>query len=406
MSDKYSSTAKRLRLIVIMASTAAAIAFGSSTATAGAEEDGAGIITALRQETDGAGFTASIELQGNPDTRLVYLHNPERIALDMMRTVPAVDLPAIKRNKLVTDLRHGLVARDRYRLIFSVAEPVQASTEVSKEGDDTVLTLRLKPGGETVGSIATAPVPASAETKADEIAGDGKLVVVVDPGHGGIDTGAISKDKTLEKNVNLDFALALRDALVKRGGIDVVLTRANDTFIPLAERSAIARRARADLFISMHADSIRYGTLRGATVYTLSERASDALSREIADSENSADRFADPEWRQDQPEVFDILLDLTRRETVSFSEHFATDLVGTLEDHDIGLIKNPKRSAGFRVLKAPDVPSVLLEIGYLSNSDDEKLLLSPEWRGRATEAVAAAIESFLKRRSPVAVNPD
>ena len=220
------------------------------------------------------------------------------------------------------------------------------------------------------------------------------LKVVLDAGHGGVDKGAVSKSGTLEKEINLAMALALRDALQARGDVEVTLTRDDDTFIPLEERAAIGRRERADLFISIHADSIRYADLRGATVYTLSETASDELSREIAASENAADRFAGEEWQRDEPTVFDILLDLTRRETVSFSEHFASSLVRDLRREDIRLINRPKRSAGFKVLTAPDVPSVLVELGFLSNREDEKLLTDAAWRKDTAAAIARAVMDF------------
>ncbi len=148
--------------------------------------------------------------------------------------------------------------------------------------------------------------------------------------------------------------------------------------------------------VSLHADSIRYKDLRGATVYTLSEKASDSLSRELADVENSADRFAGPEWDQDAPEIHDILVDLVRRETEALSEHFAIRLVSDLRTGEIRLINNPKRSAGFRVLRAPDVPSILLEMGYLSNPDDEQDLKSAEWQKRLARLLARSIADFAR----------
>ena len=202
--------------------------------------------------------------------------------------------------------------------------------------------------------------------------------------------------------MNLAFALSLRDALAKDPKVRVLLTREDDRFIPLTERSEIARRAKADLFVSMHADSIRYRDIRGATVYTLSEKASDTLSLEIADSENSADRFAGPEWRAGKTGG---LRHSRRPHTTrddSFSEHFAAELVEAFDDHKIRLIKNPKRSAGFRVLMAPDVPSVLVEIGYLSNAEDEKLLLKKDWREDTTSAISRAVLDFLQNRTPLA----
>ena len=156
----------------------------------------------------------------------------------------------------------------------------------------------------------------------------------------------------------------------------------------------MAKRADCVDFISLHADSIRYKELRGATIYTLSERASDRLSLEIAANENEADRFGGANYDPEVPEVFDILADLTRRETVGYSEHFASSLLEKMKRSNIRMIKNPKRSAGFLVLKAPDVPSVLIEMGFMSNAEDAKLLSDESWRTKTMGTVAEAITEF------------
>ncbi|MCB1453525.1 MAG: N-acetylmuramoyl-L-alanine amidase, partial [Rhizobiaceae bacterium] len=166
-----------------------------------------------------------------------------------------------------------------------------------------------------------------------------------------------------------------------------------DTFLRLDERVRIARQHGANLFISVHADTIRYKGVRGATVYTVSDQASDAEAAALAARENLSDELAGLSIEDENHEVSDILMDLIRRETQSFSVRFARTLVGSLSD-EIELIKNPHRHAGFRVLRAPDVPSVLLELGYLSNKDDEKQLLDPAWRLKAIDSVTAAIRSF------------
>ena len=177
-----------------------------------------------------------------------------------------------------------------------------------------------------------------------------------------------------------------------------MLTRERDDFLRLDERVRFAREHAADLFISIHADTIRLKGIRGATVYTVSDRASDAEAAALAQRENLADQLAGIEIEEENHEVADILVDLVRRETHSFSIRFARSLVGELST-SVELIKNPHRSAGFKVLRAPDVPSVLVELGYLSNAKDEAQLIDPDWRDKAAERISAAIALFAAERT-------
>ncbi|ALE03797.1 N-acetylmuramoyl-L-alanine amidase family protein [Bartonella ancashensis] len=217
--------------------------------------------------------------------------------------------------------------------------------------------------------------------------------VVLDPGHGGIDSGAKGVTGVLEKDVTLAFARAVRDALKKYNNINVILTRDSDVFLRLKERVQKAQRFNADLFVSIHADTINTPFLRGSTVYTLSDKASDAMAKTLAESENKVDLlggFPTEEFS----EVTDILIDLARRETHTFSINFADRIILNLSQDDIHLINNPHRYADFQVLKAPDVPSVLIEIGYLSNEEDEKLLNDSEWRKKMASSIARSIYQF------------
>jgi len=220
---------------------------------------------------------------------------------------------------------------------------------------------------------------------------------MLDPGHGGVDSGTISPSGALEKDVVLAFAFELKKKLEASGKVDVAMTRQDDTFVPLGDRVRIARDQAADLFVSIHADSVRQNDVRGATIYTLSDRASDQEAAALADKENASDAVAGLDLDRQTDEVSDILIDLTRRETKNFSVSFANNLVSELSS-TTRMIRNPHRFAGFRVLKAPDVPSVLVEIGYLSNEQDEKLLTSAEWRGRVTDAIGAAVTRFFGRK--------
>lgn len=360
------------------------------------------IVTAIAEVSGTQGYGLDIDVEGTAKPRLVLLRNPYRVALDFDDTLSAAKLPDVSDNALVKDLRHGLVGADRYRLILTLTQAVQPDLAVTSRGTASRVALRLKPASDE--AFVAAPVATIAPPRSGKTEEAKPFIVVLDPGHGGIDKGATGEKGTEEKTVNLAFGMALRDALAKFPGVKVLMTREDDTFIPLNERAAIARRAGANLMVSLHADSIRYKDLRGATVYTLSEKASDSLSRELADVENSADRFAGPEWDQDAPEIHDILVDLVRRETEGLSEHFAVQLVADLRNGEIRLINNPKRSAGFRVLRAPDVPSILLEMGYLSNPEDEQDLKSAEWQKRLAGILARSIAEFAGR-VPVAHQP-
>jgi N-acetylmuramoyl-L-alanine amidase len=222
---------------------------------------------------------------------------------------------------------------------------------------------------------------------------------VIDPGHGGIDSGAVSRSGVLEKSVVLQFALEFAQALRATGRFEVQLTRDDDVFIPLAGRVRFAQNAGAELFISVHADSlVRHPDLRGATVYTLSERASDEIAQQLVDNERRSDMLAGMDVRSTATsEVADILIDLTRRETTHYSLGFAQDLVSELAT-STRMVTNPHRSAGFRVLKAPDIPSVLLELGFLSNDDDERLLTDSQWRARTVVSLTTAVERFFEQR--------
>jgi N-acetylmuramoyl-L-alanine amidase len=239
---------------------------------------------------------------------------------------------------------------------------------------------------------------------------DRRPVIMLDPGHGGVDPGANAAGGMFEKDIVFAFARKLKEKLEAEGHYRVLMTRDEDVFIPLGDRVRIARAARADLFISIHADSISGGPeVRGLTVYTGSERASDPDSARLADRENKADSVAGVESGDGPAEaVSDILKDLTQRETRALSHGFATRLVNELENV-ARLNKNPQRQAGFRVLRAHDIPSVLVELGYLSSRKDFDLLVSDEWRDRSTAAMADAVNRFfatrLARQGPAPVSP-
>ncbi len=278
-----------------------------------------------------------------------------------------------------------------FRMAHEADTAARPEAAAAPEADDPVQTATAmplpvpKPGTEAPATAAERPAPAKRA--------DGKRVIVIDPGHGGIDPGAIGIRRTKEKDVVLAFSRALRDKLRGNKNYEVVLTRDDDTFLSLKQRVKVARQNQADLFIAVHADTVRGASVRGATLYTVSEKASDAEAEALAQKENRADIIGGMDLGTENEEVTDILIELAQRETKNHSIFFAKKAATQLQlvTHMTG---KPTRSAGFVVLKAPDVPSVLLELGYLSNKADEALLVSPKWQAQVTEAMAKAIDTY------------
>ena len=366
-------------------------------------------MTGYRMAGDAVHTRIVMEFDREPDIRWFLLRGPNRLVVDLPRTDFAIGAKDLKPHGLVRLVRYG-GRENGARLILTGKGPFLVDKlDVLKNEDgpgyriaidmsaasDRQFEEALSIQAETTGSTVAAG-------KADRVAAaskaDHRFTVVIDPGHGGIDGGAEGLNGTVEKDVTLAFARELRDKLAAAGKYDVFLTREGDDFLRLDERVRIARQHGADLFISIHADTISLKGIRGATVYTVSDKASDPEAQALADRENLSDQFADMEIKDDSQEVTDILIDLIRRETHSFSMSFAHTLVGQLST-TVGLINNPHRSAGFRVLKAPDIPSVLVELGYLSNAKDEAQLVDPGWRGKAAQSISNAIALFASARA-------
>jgi N-acetylmuramoyl-L-alanine amidase len=223
--------------------------------------------------------------------------------------------------------------------------------------------------------------------------------IMLDPGHGGKDPGAIGGAGTYEKHVALAAALELQKQLASTGRFKVELTRTRDVFIPLEQRVAMAQRRGALLFVSMHADALDNHSVRGASVYTLGDRATDAQTAALAVRENASDRFAGPGFKGVAPEVARILSSLVRQETRSGSVRMAHGVVSEL-GRDLPLLQNPQRQAGFMVLKAADIPSILLEMGFMSNRTDEAALRRPDHRAKVAAAMKRAIERYFAALPP------
>jgi N-acetylmuramoyl-L-alanine amidase len=229
-------------------------------------------------------------------------------------------------------------------------------------------------------------------------------LVMLDPGHGGKDPGAIGVSGTYEKQVSLATALELKRQLEAGGRYRVELTRLKDVFIPLDDRVDRAQRHGAALFVSMHADALSDHSVRGASVYTLAQTASDAQTAALARTENSADRFIGGQWQGTSPEVSRILASLVRQETRTGSVRIARNLVGSL-DQDLPMLQNPDRHAGFVVLKAADIPSVLVEMGFMSNPRDEAALRLPDHRRMVAVAMKRAVDAYFAGVGHVAAWP-
>jgi len=301
--------------------------------------------------------------------------------------------PARIANASVLDAANGQPPR----LVLEFAEVDRATFVQSLAGDGRPeLRPAIADAADTAAAAAAAvPVKPAAPP-------DTRPVVVIDPGHGGIDNGTQSGGES-EKNLVLGFGLALRDRIEKAGKYRVVMTRTDDTFIPLADRVKIARNQSAALFVSIHADALprHEGDAQGATIYTLSDHASDMEAERLAEAENKADAIGEVNLTEEPTDVADILIDLAQRETRTFSNRFARLLVREMKS-TVRMYKHPLKSAGFKVLKAPDVPSVLIELGYVSNKGDLEHLVSENWRSRTVGSMAQAIDAFFAKRLAVA----
>jgi N-acetylmuramoyl-L-alanine amidase len=312
----------------------------------------------------------------------------------------------MKARGLVKNVRYGPLSEGTSRLVLTAKGPfsvdkVDVIAEDAGEGFRLAVDLSASSNRKFDQALADQAQTTGSTTAAGKADRLGKpkaetakhFTVVIDAGHGGIDGGAEGVKGTVEKTITLTFARELKEKLAATGKYDVYMTRDSDEFLALDERVRIARQYGADLFISVHADTINRKGIRGATVYTVSDKASDAEAQATADRENLSDALAGIDVKQEDHAVADILVDLIRRETHTYSVRFARSLIDELSP-TIELINNPQRSAGFKVLKAPDVPSVLVELGYLSNAKDEQQLCDPVWRGKAADRIASAIDLF------------
>ena len=384
---------------------------------------------------------AAADLPVASDARLAGDAKQTRFILDLDKTITfqaftladpyrvVVDIPQISfqlapgtgnaGRGLVKAFRYGLVMPGGSRLVLDLAGPAKIANSYVLEaanGQPPRLVLELeevdranfvqllspesrpelKPAVVEAKAAVAMPDAAAAAKPVEPL--DARPLIVIDPGHGGIDNGTQSSGE-MEKNLVLGFGLALRDRIEKSSKYRVVMTRTDDTFIPLNDRVKVARNRSAALFVSIHADALprREGDAQGATIYTLSDKASDAEAERLAEAENKADAIGGVNLTDEPTEVADILIDLAQRETRTFSNRFAHVLMGEMKT-TVRMHKHPLKSAGFRVLKAPDVPSVLVELGYVSNKGDLEHLMSEDWRTKTVGSMAQAVDAFFAKR--------
>ena len=369
--------------------------------------------------TEAGGVTRLVvDLSAPVAMAAVLTEGPDRLVIDLPEINVQVDPAAGRLGPrgvgVVRAFRFGLFAPGRSRIVADLAGPValrRAEVVSIAGGDASRLTVELSRSDRAAfHAAARRPEPGPADTRravpvadGEGAAADGaatpdrRPVVVIDPGHGGIDPGASGVLGAVEKDVVLGFSSALAARLSAGGHYRVVMTRHDDSFVSLSARVGMARDAEAALFISVHADTLSDGSVTGATVYTASDRASDAEAARVAATENQADAAAGLDDAPKAAEVSDILFDLARRETRTYAHQFQHTLTGYWAKI-ARLNRNPERAAGFKVLQAPDVPSVLLELGYLSSGQDVRTLGSAEWRAKAVDGVSAAVDAFFAGR--------
>ena len=376
-----------------------------------------------------------LDLDQGVDFAVFTLPDPYRVVLDLPEVGWSLDLASLPENQgQLLKMRYGLFTPGTSRMVFDVKGPVDVQKSFMLkpvDGQRWRLVLDLAPTSETeflenlaaqreadrkklddlVASAAAAPTPSSppsspASQASPEVApsgaevamlpprkpsAPGRRIIAIDAGHGGVDPGTIGYSKTYEKHVTLALARELKKQLEATGRYKVVMTRDRDIFLRLRDRVKVAREAGAELFISIHADSVRNRKTRGLSVYTLSETASDKEAAKLAAKENKADVIAGIDLTAESTDVSNILLDLAQRETMNQSARFAKELVGELR-REVKLLRNTHRFAGFAVLKAPDMPSVLVEAGFLSNRQDERNLQSSAYRGKLAGAIVRGVD--------------
>jgi N-acetylmuramoyl-L-alanine amidase len=391
--------------LAFLGALVAAAGWAAGAPMAFAAPDSFPLATDVRLGGDETQTRFVMDLSRKIDLHVFTLADPYRVVVDIQQITFRLPAKAGESGRgLIKAFRFGLVMPGGSRIVIDLGKPARVEKAFvvdPAEGAPARLVLELaatdregflrKVAFDQRFARAQAPLPPEQKSSS----GDVRPLIVLDPGHGGIDTGTKGSNGQVEKDIVLDFAKRLREKVESLGKYRVLLTRSDDTFVPLADRVRFAREAAAALLISIHADWLprREGDAQGATVYTLSETATDPAAARLAEQENRADVIAGVDLKDQPDDVAGILIDLAQRETKTFSTEFAHKLVGTIK-RTTRLHKEPLKSAGFRVLRAPDVPSVLVELGYVSNKEDLQSLLSDNWRDRTADSMTTAIDGY------------
>ena len=406
---------RAIAIAITLACTTLGAPSGAAAENGGREAapsgDSQSVATDIRIGGDDKQTRFVVDLSRKIDITAFMLADPYRVVVDLPRTTFKLPANTGERARgLVKAFRYGLIMQGGSRIVLDTKAPVRLEKAFvidAAEGQPARLVLDLVATDRASFmrniTLANRSAQQSASARPSDappkVEGDARPLIVIDPGHGGIDNGAKGTGGELEKDVVLAFALTLREKLEAQGKYRVAMTRSEDEFIALGERVRFARSRNAALFLSVHADALpkREGLAEGATVYTLSENASDAEAARLAETENKADVIAGVDLTAEPDDVANILVDLAQRETKTFSMQFARTVVEELKSA-ARLHKHPLKSAGFKVLLAPDVPSVLVELGYMSTKDDLKQLTSANWRARTAQALAQAVDAYFTPR--------
>ena len=349
-----------------------------------------------------------LELTSEVKPKILLISNPYRIVLDLPQTEFLVSMAQRQEVGVVKNYRFGLFEPGVSRLVIDLASPAVVARNFTLMPIDQKphrLVLDFRPASDdefAAAALATRATQSSPEKAFENTAvryqenGDKEFTIVVDAGHGGVDPGAIGKNGFYEKTVALAAAKELKNALEAFDDYRVVLTRDTDVYLSLKQRVAIARQVAGDLFISIHADSIKNQDIRGGHVYTLSEKASDKAAQVLAEKENQSDVIAGFDLEEHPADVSSILVSLAQRETNNSSAKAANSIVDEWKSRGLTLLRKPHRQAGFAVLKAPDIPSVLVELGFLSNREEAYMLSHASTRIPLIEALAQSLHNYIQ----------
>ncbi|SMX44793.1 N-acetylmuramoyl-L-alanine amidase [Maliponia aquimaris] len=371
-----------------------------------AAQEAAGLVrlTKAQLEDRSGGIELTLGLSQGVPWRLFTLTDPYRLVIDFSEVDwQEADPRAIDQSEAVTELRMGLFRPGWSRLVAELTVPLvvnSAEMRVQPDGAGAELRVALAPGAPEAFAARAGQPPDPAWVRMRPVARrtapdpDRPLTIVLDPGHGGIDPGA-QRDDVTEADLMLQFALDLREVLLRAGDYKVVLTREEDRFVSLEGRVKQAHDAQADLFISLHADALLEGVARGAAVYTLSEDASDAASAALAERHDRDDLLAGLDLSGSDDRVAQILMDLARLDNTPRSQALAGHLVDGIRNSMGHVHKDPLRQAAFSVLKSADIPSVLIEVGFLSTEQDLRNLRDPAWRAGMAAGIRDGIAAWL-----------